>query len=115
MDIAQKTKQEWPHSGSTLENIFCNVYDFFSLQDFLLYCKTSGADGRAMMIVMMIMMMIMMITVAIIKSVDSDVHRMMLLETMTVAMSVVFWRHYDSARGLGKILGWNSSPHYRAS
>ena len=29
-----KTKQEWPDSGSTLENIFCNFYEINSSLDF---------------------------------------------------------------------------------
>ena len=31
-----KTKQEWPDSGSTLENIFCNFYEINSSQ--LFFC-----------------------------------------------------------------------------
>ena len=33
VDIAQKTKQEWPDSGSTLE-FFCKFYEINSSQDF---------------------------------------------------------------------------------
>ena len=40
-----KTKQEWPDSGSTLENIFCNFYEINFSQDFFLYCKHFGVDG----------------------------------------------------------------------
>ena len=36
-----KTKQEWPDSGSTLENIFCNFYEINSSQDFLFCIATS--------------------------------------------------------------------------
>ena len=34
-----KTKQEWPDSGSTLENIFCNSYEINSSQDFFCIAK----------------------------------------------------------------------------
>ena len=34
-----KTKQEWPDSGSTLENIFCNFYEINSSQDFFCIAK----------------------------------------------------------------------------
>ena len=40
-----KTKQEWPDSGSTLENIFCNFYEINSSQDCFLHCKNFGVDG----------------------------------------------------------------------
>ena len=42
-----KSKQEWPDSGSTLENIFWNFYEINSSQDFLLYCKNVGVDGNS--------------------------------------------------------------------
>ena len=29
-----KTKQEWPDSGSTLENIFCNFYEIIPRRNF---------------------------------------------------------------------------------
>ena len=34
-----KTKQEWPDSGSTLENSFCNFYEINSSQDFFCIAK----------------------------------------------------------------------------
>ena len=42
-----KTKQEWPDSGSTLENIFCNFYEINSSQDFFCIAKHFGVDGIA--------------------------------------------------------------------
>ena len=34
-----KAKQEWPDSGSTLENLFCNFYEINSSQDFFCIAK----------------------------------------------------------------------------
>ena len=39
MDIAQKTKQEWPDSGSTLENIFLIFTNLIPRRIFFLYYK----------------------------------------------------------------------------
>ena len=45
-EYCTKTKQDWPDSGSTLENIFCNFYEINSSQDSFLYCKNFGVDGK---------------------------------------------------------------------
>ena len=41
-----KTKQEWPDSGSTLENIFCSFCQINSSQEFFCIAKTFGVDGK---------------------------------------------------------------------
>ena len=42
-----ESQQEWPDSGSTLENIFCSFYEINSSQDVFLYCKIFGVDGMS--------------------------------------------------------------------
>ena len=41
-----KAKQEWPDSGSTLENIFCNFYEINSSQAFFCVLQNFGVDGK---------------------------------------------------------------------
>ena len=44
-EYCTKTKQEWPDSGSTLENIFV-IFTKSIPRRIFLYCKHFGVDGK---------------------------------------------------------------------